>query len=193
MQNEENAETQDNTNTAELMQNEDNTVASPHPEPHSVSSLSTPLRQAQSRKRSITSASLTSTDKTIDAALNKLCKMADQDLFDNFGNLISSQLKSIPMKDALQLQSDISDMVNKRLLLIYQAKSSSVSVQSSRPSTSFTNYTSEATQSPEDTLHSFEPPSPPCLDLDEAQRISDNFYSFEPDKDLLAVAVQGLL
>lgn len=84
-------------------------------------------RQSQTKKKKTG----TSTDTSIDAAINKLCDLSNQDIFDNFGNLIASQLRSIPMDDALQLQMDISEMVNRRLLAIYRAKSTSSS-QASR-------------------------------------------------------------
>lgn len=84
--------------------------------------VSTP-RQPQAKKKRTG----TSTDTSIDAALNKLCNMADQDIFDNFGILIASQLRSIPMADAFELQADIGEMVNRRLLTIYRAKCTSLS------------------------------------------------------------------
>lgn len=120
--------------------------------------VSTP-RQPQAKKKRTG----TSTDTSIDAALNKLCNMADQDIFDNFGILIASQLRSIPMADAFELQADIGEMVNRRLLTIYRAKSTSLSeasrtlsqasYHSSQPSPSFSQTSSCHSSSSTTTTH----------------------------------------
>lgn len=83
-----------------------------------------------------------SAEKDIDDAIKKLSNIGDQDTFDNFGTLIASQLRSIPMEEALQLQMDISQLVNNRLLTICRSKNTTNSLSSSpsRPSTSHTLY-----------------------------------------------------
>ncbi|CAH1111605.1 unnamed protein product [Psylliodes chrysocephalus] len=90
-----------------------------------------------------------STEKSVDDAIKKLATFGDQDVFDNFGNLLAFQLKSISMEDAIKLQMYISNMVNKILLMIHQSKSVSSS-RLSRPSTynystNSTNYSSDDT------------------------------------------------
>lgn len=94
---------------------------STHPTPAKPSHTHASAQSQSKRKKTDISDDISS----IDAALNKLCSIANQDVFDNFGNFIVSQLRSIPMDDALELQAGISEMVNRRLLAIHRAKRTS--------------------------------------------------------------------
>lgn len=76
----------------------------------------------------------TSADNSIDAAINKLTSISDQDMYDNFGNLVASQLKSIPLEDALKLQQDINQMITNRLIQINRRQHSSSPPSTSQPS-----------------------------------------------------------
>lgn len=94
----------------------------------------------KSKKKGKSNCIDSSIDKSIDAvnsALTNLCTVAGQDMFDNFGTMIASQLRSIPVEDALELHTDITKMINNKLLQIHRAKSNS---SSSRPSTSTTSH-----------------------------------------------------
>lgn len=72
-----------------------------------------------------------SSENNIADVVKKIVHREDQDIFDKFGSLIAFQLRSIPMEDALDLQTDISQLVNKRLLAVYHNKNKTDSLSSS--------------------------------------------------------------
>ncbi|CAH1106917.1 unnamed protein product [Psylliodes chrysocephalus] len=144
-----------------------------------------------------------STEKSVDDAIKKLATFGDQDVFDNFGNLVASQLKSISMEDAIKLQMDISNMVNKRLLMIHQSKSVSSS-RLSRPSTY--NYSTNSTNySSDDT--SLNTPLYEYTNEYDSEAISNNMVIYEnlnpydrkdvsdnaETGDVISIALRGIL
>ncbi|XP_022912945.2 uncharacterized protein [Onthophagus taurus] len=92
-------------------------------------SISIPVEKK--RKRVYTS----NTEKDIDSTRTSLCNISHEDVFDHFGKLIASQLRGIRMGDALQLQSDISAMVNQRLMSIYNRDKSMAALEQPSQST----------------------------------------------------------
>ena len=126
--------------------------------------------------------------RAVDGAFKKISSIAEQDMFDNFGNLIASQLRSIPVEEALELQTEITGIINKSLLQIHRAKSNSSSRQSSRPSTFATNYDYSTDYSSEIT----QPPTPVYHDLNVPQE--ENVYenNYDVTRDLVARALQGI-
>lgn len=134
-------------------------------------------RQSQTKKKK----SGTSEHTFIDTAITKLCGLSDQDIFDNFGNLIASQLRSIPMDEALQLQSDISEMVNRRLLTIYRAKSTSSSQASHSVSQTSTCRSSPYTiQDLEATNYETSHPSSSSTTNQDIQVSDSDSHNFSP-------------
>lgn len=110
-----------------------------------------PIHSQKKRKlESMNDSSIEKSVAAVDHALNKLSTMTNQDMFDNFGNLVASQLRSIPLEHALQLQTEITSLLNDRLLMIHRGTStSSSSLQYSRPSTSYSNYTDFSDHTPQ--------------------------------------------
>ncbi|CAH1981430.1 unnamed protein product [Acanthoscelides obtectus] len=134
------------------------------PEPEPTTSVYTPLKLAQvkkKRKYDCLDASIEKSRKAVDVALDEISTIAKQDMFNNFGNLVASQLNSIPLEEALELQTENTGIINNRLLQIHHAKSTSASWKSSYPITFVTNYNYSTDHSSENT----QPPTPVYQDL----------------------------
>lgn len=151
--------------------------------------------QKKRKHKSMTDTSVEASVAAVDNALNKLSTMTNQDMFDNFGNLVASQLRSIPLEQALQLQTEITTLINNRLLMIHRGTSASSSFrQKSRPSTSNSLYSTDFT---EHTSEYSQPATPAADEYSNEPPIEDVFnhtQNYETTTtDIISQALSGLL
>lgn len=128
-----------------------------------------------------------------DAALKSFKEVcaAESTEFDKFGESIASQLKSMPLKFALELQLELQEMITKKRIKLLENENNSandVNIQNEyRPSSSL-HYSDTDTSGLSSPTYSVQFPfSPECENGDE----QPNDYNSQDSNNVIFVAMKG--